>query len=63
MAIQRLVPALLTPSVRRLRVYAFDPQSSVELNTAIINDTVIEIPWETRWEDQLEPGPPTIISK
>jgi hypothetical protein len=57
MAIQRLVPVLLTPSVRRLRVYAFDPQSSVELNTAIINDTVIEIPWETRWEDQLEPGP------
>lgn len=57
MTIQRLVPAPPTPSVRRLRVYAFDPQSSVELNTAIINDTVIEIPWETRWEEQLEPGP------
>ncbi|WP_411392417.1 hypothetical protein [Pseudomonas sp. MPB23] len=57
MTLQRLVPVIPPPSVRRLRVYAFDPQSSVELNTAIINDTVIEIPWETRWEDQLEPGP------
>lgn len=52
-----LVPALPLPSVRRLRVYAFDPQSSVELDTAIINDSVVELPWETRWEDPLEPGP------
>jgi len=29
----------------------------VELKTAIINDTVIELAWEARWEDQLEPGP------
>ncbi|MBK8890763.1 MAG: hypothetical protein IPN75_10390 [Dechloromonas sp.] len=55
--IQHLVPLVPKPPVRRLRVYAFDPQSSVELNTAIINDTVIQLPWETRWEDQLEPGP------
>jgi hypothetical protein len=45
------------PPVRRLRVYAFDPQASVELDTAIINDTVIKLPWETRWEDPLEKGP------
>lgn len=55
--IQQLVAMVPKPSMRRLRVYAFDPQSSVELKTAVINDTVIELPWETRWEDQLEPGP------
>lgn len=55
--IQQLVPLVPKPPMRRLRVYAFDPQSSVELKTAVINDTVIELPWETRWEDQLEPGP------
>jgi len=55
--IQQLVPRVPKPPMRRLRVYAFDPQSSVELKTAVINDTVIELPWETRWEDQLEPGP------
>ena len=46
-----------TPAVRRLRTYAFDPQASVELATAVINDTVIQLPWETRWESPLEPGP------
>ncbi|MBH3373583.1 hypothetical protein [Pseudomonas juntendi] len=55
--IQQLVPVVAKPPVRRLRVYAFDPQSSVELSTAIINDTVIQLPWEARWEEQLEPGP------
>lgn len=45
------------PSVRRLRIYAFDPQASVELATAVINDAVIELPWETRWEIPLEKGP------
>jgi hypothetical protein len=45
------------PAVRKLRVYAFDPQSAVQLDTAVINDAVIELPWETRWEDPLEPGP------
>lgn len=54
-------PALLSnypaPSVRRLRAYAFDPQASVELSTAVINDTIIELPWETRWEDPVGVGP------
>ncbi|SEN65036.1 hypothetical protein SAMN05192583_3255 [Sphingomonas gellani] len=45
------------PAKRRLRVYAFDPRSSVTLETAICNDTVIELPWETPWEDALGPGP------
>lgn len=45
------------PAVRRLRVYAFDPQASVELSTAIINDAIIELPWETRWETPLSVGP------
>lgn len=50
-------PGYPLPPVRRLRVYAFDPQASVELDTAIINDAVIKLPWETRWEDPLAKGP------
>lgn len=45
------------PAVRRLRIYAFDPQASVELETAVINDIVVELPWESRWEDPIQPGP------
>lgn len=45
------------PAVRRLRIYAFDPHASVELNTAVINDATIQLPWETRWEAPLEIGP------
>lgn len=45
------------PAMRRLRVYAFDPQASQQLDSAVINDAVIALPWETRWEDALELGP------
>jgi len=45
------------PSKRCLRVYAFDPQASLELDTAVINDATIELPWEESWEDSLEKGP------
>lgn len=45
------------PAVRRLRIYAFDPQASVELDTSIINDMVVELPWETPWEDPVGLGP------
>jgi hypothetical protein len=46
-----------TPPKRCLRIYAFDPQASVELATAVINDAVVELPWEARWETPLAPGP------
>ncbi|MEO7542763.1 MAG: hypothetical protein ABIT04_04015 [Novosphingobium sp.] len=45
------------PTKRRLRVYAFDPGASVELDTAGINDAVIELPWENPWEDGVTIGP------
>lgn len=45
------------PAMRRLRVYAFDPQASVSLSTAVINDAIIELPWELRWETPLSKGP------
>ena len=32
-----------SPTVRRLRVYAFDPAASVALDTAVVNDAVIEL--------------------
>lgn len=50
-------PAYPAPAMRRLRIYAFDPHASIELETALINDAVIELPWENRWEDPLEAGP------
>ena len=45
------------PSLRRLRVFAFDPQASTTLDTAVINDALVELPWEADWEDPLELGP------
>ncbi len=45
------------PALRRLRVYAFDPQASVSLSTAVINDATVELPWELRWETALSKGP------
>jgi hypothetical protein len=45
------------PAVRRLRVYAFDPQASTRIDTAGINVATIELAWETPLEDDLKPGP------
>lgn len=50
-------PPYPTPAMRMLRVYAFDPQASKDLNTAVMNDAVISIPWEEHWEEPLTPGP------
>jgi len=41
------------PPFRRLRGYAFDPSLSLRLETASINHTVFETPWE----NNLRPGP------
>ena len=41
------------PPFRRLRGYAFDPSLSIRLDTALINETVFEIPWDPN----LQPGP------
>ena len=41
------------PPFRRLRGYAFDPSLSLRLDTASINQTIFEAPWERK----LEPGP------
>lgn len=45
------------PPVRRLRVYAFDPQASTKIDTAGINVATIELAWESEREDELRPGP------
>jgi hypothetical protein len=41
------------PPVRRLQGYAFDPSLSLQLETASINHTIFQLPWET----DLRPGP------
>jgi hypothetical protein len=43
--------------MRKLRVYAFDPQASTQMETVGINHATIELPWEQRWETDLLPGP------
>lgn len=40
------------PSWRRLRVYAFDPSLDLGLDTALVNQTFIKVPWE-----EVEQGP------
>ncbi len=40
------------PVYRRLRAYAFDPGMTAQMDTALINEVVLPIPWEP-----LEPGP------
>src|SRR5438093_327548 len=34
------------PPYRRLRVYAFDPSLDTRLETAVINQTILKVPWE-----------------
>lgn len=34
------------PWYRRLRVYTFDPSLATQLDTALINPTVLRVPWE-----------------
>jgi len=41
------------PTYRRLRVYTLDPSLATKLDTALINQTVLKVPWET----DLTPGP------
>ncbi|HVZ19269.1 MAG TPA: hypothetical protein VG897_19270 [Terriglobales bacterium] len=43
--------------MRRLKVYAFDPQSANQLNSAGYAQATIALPWETAWEDPLTVGP------
>ena len=48
------------PVYRRLRGYAFDPSLSVQLDTAVINETVYKVEWEGKSASNgggLEPGP------
>ena len=45
-------PVRRPPSFRKLRVYAFDPSLNWHLDTAVINQMTLRIPWE-----DLEPGP------
>ncbi len=52
LATRRLALKSLPPTVRRLNIYAFDPLASQRLETAMINETVVKIPWE-----RVCPGP------
>jgi subtilisin family serine protease len=45
-------PALQPPARRRLRVYAVDPSYSARLETAHVNEVVLDVRWE-----KLKPGP------
>lgn len=45
------------PAMRRLRVYAFDPQASTRPASAGVNVATIKIPWEKPYEEGVRPGP------
>ena len=45
------------PPVRRLRVYAFDPQTTTELASAGYAAATIALPWEEKWEEPVGIGP------
>ena len=45
-------PAIKSPSVRRLKAFAFDPSLNLSLENAVINQVVVPVPWEP-----LELGP------
>lgn len=49
--------ALPTPSARRLRVYAFDPNASLDLGSSKFSHATISLPWQNPGEDALRPGP------
>jgi len=40
------------PVYRRLRGYAFDPSLSLQLETAVVNETVYKVRWE---EESVKP--------
>lgn len=48
----RSVP-IEVPEGRRLRVYAFDPSLSAQMETSLINHATLTVPWE----EDLKPGP------
>jgi len=45
-------PVRRRPPFRKLRVYAFDPSLNWRIETAVINQMTLQVPWE-----DLEPGP------
>jgi subtilisin family serine protease len=46
-------PSPPKPSIRPLRVYAYDPAIGAKLETVSINEAILEV----KWEDDLQPGP------
>lgn len=47
-----MIPEKQVPPYRRLRVYTFDPSFAMQLETNLINQMVLRVPWE-----KLERGP------
>jgi subtilase family protein len=47
------------PAFRKLRIYAFDPSLGAQLDTAMLNQAVLKVPWEHTETDGnlLQPGP------
>ncbi|UPK10716.1 hypothetical protein IVA93_31670 [Bradyrhizobium sp. 155] len=50
-------PRYPAPPARRLRVYAFDPQTASRLGSVDYAFATISLPWGTAEQDQVQPGP------
>ncbi|MFA6122817.1 MAG: hypothetical protein WCS75_09010 [Sphingomonas sp.] len=52
-----MVPSVPQPASRRLRVYAFDPNASLDLGTARFAHATIALAWNDPTEEGVSPGP------
>src|SRR4051812_40759792 len=55
--VQLMSPRYPAPPARRLRVYAFDPQTASRLGSVDYAFATISLPWGTAKQDKLQPGP------
>lgn len=51
------IAPLPQPTSRRLRVYAFDPNASLDLGSAKFSHATISLPWNDPTEEGVSPGP------
>ena len=50
-------PAMPKPTARRLRVYAFDPNASLDLGSTKFSHATISLAWDDPTEEGISPGP------
>jgi len=52
-----MTPPVPQPTVRRLRVYAFDPNAALDLGTTRFSAATISLAWDDPTEERISLGP------